>query len=108
MNERKSKYENERKRWQDDLDEQKQGYEKELDELRNKLRKQRTTDNLSNNQEITRLEKDLEKDWQDKLERQQTNFEKTLSNKTKELEALKTTIEENETKVNRKEIFVFF
>ena len=41
--------------------------EKELDELRNKLRKQRTTDNLSNNQEITRLEKDLEKDFRLKV-----------------------------------------
>lgn len=51
-NERKTKFDNERKRWQDDIDEQKQSYEKELDELRTKLRKQRTTDNQTNNQEV--------------------------------------------------------
>jgi hypothetical protein len=51
-NERKSKYENERKRWQDDIEEQKQSYEKELDELRAKLRKQRTADSQLNNQEV--------------------------------------------------------
>jgi hypothetical protein len=46
------KYENERKRWQDDIEDQKQLYEKELDELRVQLRKKRTTDNLTNNQEV--------------------------------------------------------
>jgi len=34
------------------MDEQKQSYEKDLDELRTKLRKQRTTDSLSTNQEV--------------------------------------------------------
>ena len=34
------------------MDEQKQGYEKDLDELRTKLRKQRTTDSLTTNQEV--------------------------------------------------------
>ncbi len=34
------------------MDEQKQSYEKDLDELRTKLRKQRTTDTLSTNQEV--------------------------------------------------------
>lgn len=46
------KYENERKRWQDDIEEQKQSYEKELDELRSKLRKQRTNESLTSTQEV--------------------------------------------------------
>jgi len=37
------------------MEEQKQAYEKELDELRTKLRKQRTNDNLTNNQEVCLL-----------------------------------------------------
>ena len=35
------------------MDEQKQGYEKDLDELRTKLRKQRTNDSLTTNQEVS-------------------------------------------------------
>lgn len=35
------------------MDEQKQSYEKELDELRAKLRKQRTNDALTSNQEVS-------------------------------------------------------
>ena len=34
------------------MEEQKQSYEKELNELRAKLRKQRTADNLNNSQEV--------------------------------------------------------
>ena len=34
------------------MDEQKQSYENELEELRVKLRKQRTTDSLTTNQEV--------------------------------------------------------
>jgi len=50
--ERKVKFESERKRWHDEMDEQKILHESELDELRNKLRKQRTVDNLTTNQEV--------------------------------------------------------
>ncbi|CAF3617892.1 unnamed protein product [Rotaria sordida] len=97
-NERKTKVENERKRWQDEIDEQKQSYEKELDEVRNKLRKQRTAGNLTNNQEISRLEQDLERDWQEKLDRQQAQHERILMSKGKELEQLKISFKENEIK----------
>lgn len=92
MNERKSKYENERKRWQDELDEHKQSHDKELDELRDKLRKQRTADNSNNNQRV-------EQDWQDKLDQQQANFDKLLKSKSKELDTLRAAIQENEAKV---------
>ncbi len=36
----------------EDIEEQKQSYEKELDELRTKLRKQRSADNMNNSQEV--------------------------------------------------------
>ncbi|CAF0874127.1 unnamed protein product [Rotaria sp. Silwood1] len=100
-NERKTKFENERKRWQDEIDEQKQSYEKELDELRNKLRKQRTVDNLTNNQEISRMEQDLEREWQEKFDRQQAQHERIVTLKGKELEQLKTSFNENEIKLQQ-------
>lgn len=46
------KQENERRRWENEMEEQKQSYEQELEELRNKLRKQRTADSAVNNQEV--------------------------------------------------------
>ncbi|CAF1612854.1 unnamed protein product [Rotaria magnacalcarata] len=100
-NERKAKFENERKRWQDDIDEQKQSYEKELDELRAKLRKQRTNDTLTTNQEISRVEQDLEREWQEKLDRQHAQHERLLNSKVKELEQLKTLHNENEIKLKQ-------
>ncbi|CAF1530562.1 unnamed protein product [Adineta ricciae] len=98
-NERKLKAENERKRWQDDMDEQKQSYEKELDELRNKLRKQRTADSATTSQEIGRIEEELVRQWQEKLDRQQAHSERLLSTKGKELEQLQELYNENENKL---------
>ncbi|UJR38405.1 hypothetical protein I4U23_031074 [Adineta vaga] len=100
-NERKLKSDNERKRWQNDMDEQKQSYETELDELRNKLRKQRTTDSLTSNQEISRIEEDLERQWQEKLDRLQVQNERLLSAKGKEFDQLKLLYDENENKLQR-------
>ncbi|CAF3639544.1 unnamed protein product [Adineta steineri] len=100
-NERKLKYENERKRWQDDVDEQKTTYESELDELRAKLRKQRTNDSLTSNQEISRIEQDLEREWQEKLDRQQTQNERLLALKGKEFEQLKQLFNENENRLTQ-------
>ncbi|CAF2503528.1 unnamed protein product [Rotaria sp. Silwood2] len=100
-NERKTKFENERKRWQDEIEEQKQSYEKELDELRKKLRKQRTADSLTNNQEINRMEQDLEREWQEKFDRQQAQHERILTLKGKELEQLKTSFDQNEIKLQQ-------
>jgi hypothetical protein len=42
----------------------------------------------------------LTKEWQEKIARQQTQHERLLNVKEQELEQLKTSLEENETKVN--------
>lgn len=100
-NDRRIKYDNDRKRLQDELDEQKQTVEKELNDLRTKLRQQRSAENQNNNQEFDRIEKDLEKQWQDKFDRQQAHYEKLLSNKNKEFDAFQTSQEDNQTQVER-------
>ena len=84
---------------QDELEELKQTHEKELDELRTKLRRQRTAENQNTNQELERVEKDFEKNWQDKLDRQQAHYEKLLNNKIKEFEAFQSEQEDQQTKV---------
>ncbi len=107
------------------MDEQKQSYEKDLDELRTKLRKQRTTDTLSTNQEvifkttlfikivffvseqITRIEQELKQEWQEKLDRQQAQNERLLASKGKEFEQLKTLFDEIENKVYQTQFFFF-
>ena len=113
------KQENERRRWENELEEQKQSYETELEELRNKLRKQRTADSTLNHQEVRRRRRAvtiwnsssffvaqidrIEQEWKEKLDRMQNQHERTLASKNKEVEQLRTSMNENETKVRRRD-----
>ncbi|CAF1402844.1 unnamed protein product [Didymodactylos carnosus] len=99
ITDRKIKHEMERKRLQDEMDELKLLHEHEIDDLRNKLRKQRTVDSVTTTQEIARIEQDLTREWQEKLDRQQTQHERSFNMKTKELDGLKRLLDEKDDKL---------
>ncbi|XP_074654380.1 FK506-binding protein 15-like isoform X2 [Tubulanus polymorphus] len=83
--ERKKKSVEEKKRFEEDLEEQKTQHEAELHTLRNKLKHHKTQTDSTVSEQVSQIEQELNAEWQSKYDRLQTSLDDKHSRAIKEL-----------------------
>ena len=115
LNEKRAKYESDKKQYENDIEEMKEQYGNEISELKEKLTKYRNNTNELNREQIKQLEADLTNEWKMKLgkalkqqeqkyERSSKELNEERNNLVKQLETLNEQLKGQREKINQVEI----
>ena len=81
----KRKISNKKRQWEEEMEELKQAHEVEVNQLRDKHRKEKTSTSVAASDQLALLEKELEEQWRTKCERQVSQTEDRWRRKNQDL-----------------------
>ena len=100
LNEKRAKYEADKKQYENDMEETKQQFTSEIAELKEKLTKYRNNTNELNKEQTKQLEADLTNEWKIKLEKALKQQEQKYERNTKELNEERNSLEKQLNNIN--------
>lgn len=103
MNERKRKAAEDRRKLEDEMEDTKISLEQEIQSLRDKLRKQKSSTDVMKAEQVSHVEEELNKEWKDKCERllatAQEKHNRAIQDIKEEKEELENKVQELENKI---------
>ncbi|XP_053379992.1 FK506-binding protein 15-like isoform X2 [Mercenaria mercenaria] len=103
VSDRKRKAAEERRQLEDEMEDVKANFEAEIQSLKEKLRKQKTSVNAASQEQISQLEEEINKDWQGKSDRllavAAEKHNRALQNIVEEKQELETKVEQLENRI---------